>query len=69
MAAICLFNSPYSTYIALLLVVFLMFSSQCDSRLLDPTRLGQELQTFANDALGVSEMQVRNNELGWVRIH
>jgi len=66
MAAICPFNSPYSTYIALLLVVFLMFSSQCDSRLLDPTRLGRELQTFANDALGVTEMQVRNNDLVWV---
>ena len=51
MAVICQFN-------AFFLVVF-MFSSQGDSRLLDPTLLAQELETFANDGLGVKEMQVR----------
>ena len=36
-----------------------MCSSQVDADLLvDPTLIGQELQSFAKDALGVDEMQV-----------
>jgi len=36
-------SSHHSTYIALLLVVFLMFLAQCDSRLVKPTLSQQEL--------------------------
>ena len=36
-----------------------MFSWQVDAGLLvDPRLIGQELQSFAKDALGVDEMQV-----------
>jgi len=38
-------SSHHSTYIALLLVVFLMFLAQCDSRLVKPTLSQQELLT------------------------
>ena len=59
MAAICQFNSHHSqNHIAFFLIVFI-FSSQGDSRLLDPTLLERELRTFAKDGLGVWEMQVR----------
>ena len=48
-----------STFATFLLAVYFMFSSQVDAGLLvDPTLIGQELQSFAKDALGVDEMQV-----------
>jgi len=36
----------------------IIFTSQADANILDPTLIGRELQTFARDALGVDEMQV-----------
>jgi len=36
----------------------IIFSSQADANLLDPTLIARELQMFASDALGVDEMQV-----------
>ena len=30
-------------------------------KLLDPTLIGRELQSFANDALGVDDLQVRSH--------
>ena len=48
-----------STFVALLLVVYFMFSSQVDADLLvNPTLIKQELQSIATDALGVDKMQV-----------
>jgi len=42
-----------------LLSVFFLPLSEVGASLLDPTQIGRELQTFARDALGVDEMQVR----------
>ena len=46
----------------LLLSVFIFLLSEAGASLLDPTKIGKELQTFARDALGVDEMQVRTKE-------
>ena len=43
----------------LLLSFFVLLLSEVGASLLDPTEIGKELQTFARDALGVDEMQVR----------
>ena len=43
----------------LLLSFFVLLLSEVGASLLDPTEIGRELQTFARDALGVDEMQVR----------
>ena len=49
-----------STSASFLLVVYFMFSSQVNADLLvDPTLIGQALQSIATNALGVDEMQVR----------
>lgn len=40
------------------LLLCIIFSSQADANLLDPTVIARELQMFASDALGVDEMQV-----------
>ena len=40
------------------LLLCIIFSSQADADLLDPTLIARELQIFARDALGVDEMQV-----------
>ena len=58
MAAMSKFGSSHATLAMFLILVCFTFSSQVDSRLLDPTLIGQELQNFAKDALGVEEMQV-----------
>ena len=47
----------------LLLSVFIFLLSEAGASLLDPTKIGKELQTFARDALGVDEMQVRAIEV------
>jgi len=47
------------TFSVLLLSVFVLLLSPVGASLLDPTQIGRELQTFARDALGVDEMQVR----------
>ena len=46
----------------LLLSFFVLLLSEVGASLLDPTEIGRELQTFARDALGVDEMQVRKIE-------
>lgn len=52
-------NTSVSTFATFLLVVYFMSSSQVDGDLLvDPTLIGQELQSIATNALGVDEMQV-----------
>lgn len=52
-------NTSVSTFTTFLLVVYFMSSSQVDADLLvDPTLIGQELQSIATNALGVDEMQV-----------
>lgn len=52
-------NTSVSTFATFLLVVYFMSSSQVDADLLvDPTLIGQELQSIATNALGVDEMQV-----------
>ena len=44
----------------LFLVACAMFVRQGNGgNLLDPTLIGRELQSFANDALGVDDLQVR----------
>ena len=43
----------------LLLSVFIFALSQVEGNLVDPQQIGMELQTFARDALGVDEMQVK----------
>ena len=43
----------------LLLSIFVLLLREVGASLLDPTEIGRELQTFARDALGVDEMQVR----------
>lgn len=45
--------------VMLLLSVCVMVLSQVGASLVDPSLIGKELQTFARDALGVDEMQVR----------
>ena len=47
----------------LVFCVFFLVLSQVDASLVDPSRIGMELQMFARDALGVDEMQVRRNSL------
>ena len=47
----------------LLLSVFVLLLSEVGTSLLDPTEIGRELQTFARDALGVDEMQVRTKKI------
>ena len=47
----------------LLLSVFVLLLSEVSTSLLDPTEIGRELQTFARDALGVDEMQVRTKKI------
>jgi len=54
-------DTSVSTFATFLLVIYFTFSSQVDAEvdlLVDPTLIGQELQSFAKDALGVDEMQV-----------
>ena len=52
-------NQPIKAICAVFLLSFcVIFISQADANLLDPTLIGRELQTFASDALGVDEMQV-----------
>ena len=52
-------NASVSTFVAFLLVVYFMFSTQVDADLLvNPTLIKQELQSIATDALGVDKMQV-----------
>ena len=52
-------NQPENAIFAVHLLSFcIMFTSQADANLLDPTLIARELQTFASDALGVDEMQV-----------
>ena len=54
-------NNSVSTFATFLLVIYFIFSSHVDAEvdlLVDPTLIGQELQSFAKDALGVDEMQV-----------
>lgn len=46
-------------FVMLLLYFCVIVLSQVDASLVDPSRIGMELQTFARDALGVDEMQVR----------
>lgn len=46
----------------LFLSVFVVLLSEVGASLLDPTEIGRELQTFARDALGVDDMQVRTIE-------
>ena len=59
MAAVHLFGVPNRNLAALLHLACFVFSFQaCRSLLIDPTLIGQELQTFAKEALGVDEMQV-----------
>ena len=58
MAAMSQFGCLRATLAMFLILVCFTFSSQVDSRLLDPTLIGRELQTFAKEALGVDEMQV-----------
>ena len=58
MAAISQFGSLHATLAMFLILVCFTFSSQVDSRLLDPTLIGRQLQNFAKEALGVDEMQV-----------
>ena len=59
MAAVHLFGVPNRNLAALLHLAYFVFSFQaCGSLLIDPTLIGQELQTFAKEALGVDEMQV-----------
>ena len=41
------------------IVFFVIFSCQVNASLLDPVLISKELQTFARDALGVDEMQVK----------
>ena len=43
----------------LLFVACAIFVPQGNGNLLDPTLIGRELQSFANDALGVDDLQVR----------
>lgn len=50
------------TFSVLLLLVCVLVLSEVSASLLDPTQIGRELQTFARDALGVDEMQVRTIE-------
>lgn len=50
------------TFSVLLLSVCVLLLSEVGGSLLDPTQIGRELQTFARDALGVDEMQVRTIE-------
>lgn len=47
------------TSVMLLLSVCIIVLSQVNASFLDPSPIGIELQTFAKDALGVDEMQVR----------
>ena len=59
MAAVDLFGVPKRNLAAMLFLAYFVFSFQaCGSLLIDPTLIGQELQTFAKEALGVDEMQV-----------
>lgn len=52
-------NQHANAFSAVLLLSFcIIFSSQVDANLLNPTLLGRELQAFASDVLGVDEMQV-----------
>ena len=52
-------NQPANAFSAVLLLSScIIFSSQVNANLLNPTLLGKELQAFASDALGVDEMQV-----------
>lgn len=44
------------------LSVFVLLLSEVGGSLLDPTKIGGELQKFARDALGVDEMQARTIE-------
>ena len=65
MAAVNRFAVPNTSFPALLLLAHFVLSSQVNASLLiDPTQIGQELQNFAREALGVDEMQVgRQNVL------
>ena len=44
------------------LSLYVLLLSEVGGSLLDPSQIGRELQTFARDALGVDEMQVRTIE-------
>ena len=45
--------------VVLFLVICGIFTSQVNGSLLDPDLIARELQEFANDALGVDDLQVR----------
>ena len=49
-------NTAFAVF---LLNVCAIFSSQVDANLLDPNLIMRELRSFADDALGVDELQVR----------
>lgn len=49
-------NTAFPVFV---LTVCAIFSSHVDANLLDPSQIMRELQTFANDALGVDKLQVR----------
>ena len=50
-------DTPHLTMFSIVFLV--IFSCQVNARLLDPVLIRKELQTFARDALGVEEMQVK----------
>lgn len=53
------YHQPGNAISAVLFLSFcIIFTSEANANLLDPTLMGRELQTFARDALGVDEMQV-----------
>jgi len=52
------YHQPGNAISAVLFLSFcIIFTSEANANLLDPTLMGRELQTFARDALGVDEMQ------------
>ena len=51
-------NTAFAVFV---LTVCAIFASQVDANLLDPSLIMRELRTFANDALGVDEIQVRKH--------
>ncbi|KAL9960900.1 hypothetical protein ACROYT_G034408 [Oculina patagonica] len=58
MASVNQISAPNLTFFFLLLVVCFVCLSKVDANLLvDPAKIGKELQSFAKDALGVDEMQ------------
>ena len=52
-------HSRNAALVAFGTVFFTAVFFEVNSRLLDPILISQELRSFANDALGVDELQVR----------